>query len=156
MFQGELIAIRIASDAAAVMQSVDCAEAITGTGLKGDRYAELKGVFQKGEIERKQQVTLVEIEAIEAATKRYDLTVTHQSSRRNLLTSGAPLNHLVGVDFWVGEVQLRGVKLCEPCSYLDKVSGAGHLEALLHRGGLRAEIIQGGQLRVGDVIRDQP
>ena len=154
MFQGELIGIRVATEAVGDMMSTDQVEAIAGTGLAGDRYAELKGTFQKGTIERKQQVTLIETEAIEAAAKRYEIAVTHESSRRNLLTRGVPLNHLVDVEFWVGDVKLRGVKLCEPCAHLEKVSGAGLHEALLHRGWLRAEILTNGSLRVGDVIRD--
>ena len=79
--------------------------------------------------------------------------VTEAETRRNLVTEGVALNHLVGRTFRVGGVRLRGVKLAEPCVYLEQVSGhAGVRAALVHRGGLRAEILDGGELRVGDAI----
>lgn len=152
-FRGELLAIRISDDAGQEMHEVRDIEAIAGKGLAGDRYANLKGAFQKGEIARSQQVTLIEQEAIVAANADYDVDVSHATTRRNLLTTGVPLNHLVGVQFCVGDVTLRGVKLCEPCSYLNKHSRQDLLSALRHRGGLRAEIVEGGRLKVGDSIQ---
>ena len=152
-FNGELLAIQISDDAANEMHEVSEVEAISGQGLAGDRYANLKGAFQKGTIEPAQQVTLIEEEAVLAANADYDVKVSHATTRRNLLTRGVPLNHLVGVQFHVGEVKLRGVKLCEPCRYLNQHSGQDLLSALRHRGGLRAEIVGGGMLQVGDVIR---
>lgn len=152
MFSGKLIGIAVASTAGGAMQIVDRVDAVAGQGLAGDRYSELKGAFQRGHIEPMQQVTLVEAEAIDAASRDYQRPVTHLQTRRNLLTQGVPLNHLVNREFWVGNVRLRGLKLCEPCKYLEKLSGAGLIEALRHRGGLRAEILQGGLLHTGDRV----
>jgi MOSC domain-containing protein YiiM len=135
------------------MQVVDQIDAVKGQGLAGDRYAEVKGAFQRGHIEPMQHVTLIEAEAIQAASLDYQRPLTHLDTRRNLLTQGVPLNHLVNREFWVGDVKLRGLKLCEPCKYLEKLSGAGLIEALRHRGGLRAEIVQGGVLQTGDRVR---
>lgn len=153
MFTGRLLAIQIAPSAKLPMQAVEQIEAIASRGLAGDRYAECKGAFQHGKIEPSQEVTLIESEAISAAVEKYKLDISHAITRRNLLTKGVPLNHLVGQTFSVGSVTLRGIELCEPCSYLEECTGILLKKALLHRGGLRAQIIAGGTLRVGDEIR---
>ena len=140
MFSGQLLSIAVATGAGTPMHEVPQIEALVGQGLQGDRYAELKGTFQRGRIEPMHQVTLIESEAIAAAAKDYDLPIRHLLTRRNLLTQGVPLNHLVNREFWIGDVRLRGVKLCEPCKYLEKLAGNGWIEALKHRGGLRAKL----------------
>ena len=155
MFSGKLIAIAIAPAAASPMLSLSQVEAIAGKGLAGDRCSEGKGAFQKeqnGEVEDDQQVTLIEREAIEAAKREYNIELDLLASRRNLVTENTPLNHLVGREFRVGETVLRGIRLCEPCGHLEKSTQPGVRKALIHRGGLRAQIITGGILRVGDVI----
>lgn len=153
MFQGTLTGICIAPGAKIAMESREQIEAITGRGLAGDCYAEGQGAFQRGEIEPKQQVTLIEQEALDAVAADYELEISHAETRRNLLTSCVPLNHLVGREFFVGSVRLRGIELCEPCSYLEKLTFPGIEKALRHRGGLRAEVLDGGTIRIGDAIR---
>ncbi len=155
MFEGRLLAIAIATDAALPMKTTKQIEAVEGRGLRGDRYGEMKGTFQRGEVKPSQQVTLIEREAIDAVVRDYKLDITHTDTRRNLLTEGVALNHLVGQTFTVGEVTLHGVKLCEPCGHLEKLTCKGIEKSLLHRGGLRAEIVRGGTLRVGDSIRQE-
>lgn len=147
------MAIAISPAAKLPMQTVEQVEAIAGAGLAGDRYAEKKGVFQRGQMKPSQEVTLIEREAIEAAARDYQLPIGHRDTRRNLLTEDVPLNHLVGKEFTIGEVTLRGIKLCEPCGYLEKLTFAGIQKSLLHRGGLRAQILHSGVIRVGDLIR---
>jgi MOSC domain-containing protein YiiM len=66
--------------------------------------------------------------------------------------SGVALNHLVGTEFRVGEVRLKGVRLCEPCGYLERVTGLPVKAGLVHRGGLRAQVLSGGTIRVGDPV----
>jgi MOSC domain-containing protein YiiM len=154
MPEGQLLAITIAPTAKVAMEGRQEAEAIPGKGLSGDRYAAGKGAFQKGdEIAPRQEVSLIESEAIEAVVRDYELDITHSDTRRNLLTRGVALNHLVGQAFAVGEVVFKGVKLCEPCGYLEGLTCEGIEEALKHRGGLRAQVIQGGTIRVNDAIR---
>ena len=75
-------------------------------------------------------------------------------SRRNVVTRGVPLNHLVGKEFWIGEVKARGLKLCEPCSHLQKLSHEKVLPGLVHRGGLRAQILSEGVIRVGEKVKE--
>jgi GrpB-like predicted nucleotidyltransferase (UPF0157 family) len=124
--------------------------AIDGKGLEGDRYAEGRGTFSKN-AGTGRHVTLIEAEAIDAVAKDKDLKP--DVTRRNIVTRGVPLNHLVGADFRVGEVLLRGMRLCEPCSHLNRLAGDDELKtALLHRGGLRAEIVKGGRIQVNDAV----
>jgi MOSC domain-containing protein YiiM len=88
-----------------------------------------------------------------AAGEKLGIAITPAETRRNIATSGVPLNHLVDREFQVGEVRLRGTRLCEPCKYLEGLSKPGVMGGLIHRGGLRARILNDGMIRVGDVIR---
>jgi MOSC domain-containing protein YiiM len=97
-------------------------------------------------------VTLIEQEAIEAFNQEQSLDYSARQSRRNLLTQGVPLNHLVGKEFRVGKVTLRGVRLCEPCDYLARLTRPEVLPGLVHRAGLRADILTPGLLQPGDEI----
>ena len=151
-FHGKLVAIGITAAGSMPLSSVDSIAAMAGRGLTGDRYAEGKGVSQKGPARPDQEVTLIEQEAIAAAGQEYKLSFTHLDTRRNLLTEGVPLNHLVGKTFSVGEVLLRGIELCEPCGHLEKLTCAGIKRSLIHRGGLRAQIVRSGVVRVGDAV----
>lgn len=151
-FHGKLLAIGIAAEKELPLTSVDSIAAMAGRGLTGDRYAEGKGVGQHGPAKPEQEVTLIEQEAITGAGQEYKLAFTHLDTRRNLLTEGVPLNHLVGKTFRVGEVLLRGIELCEPCGHLEKLTCAGIKRSLIHRGGLRAQIVRSGTIRVGDTV----
>jgi MOSC domain-containing protein YiiM len=149
---GVLAAIYIGSERLEPMVAVPEIRAIAGAGLEGDRYCRERGTFSKKLPTN--QVTLIEAEALEAAARDYGFEIVAEESRRNLLTCGMALNHLVGREFRVGEVQLRGLKLCEPCTHLQELTGKEVLKALRHRGGLRAEILSGGVMKVGDRIAE--
>lgn len=151
-FAGQLLGICITPEPAAPMQSVDSVEALAGVGLAGDRYALRAGTFQRKPAPHPQHVTLIEQEALEAAWRDHQTEITHLQTRRNLLTAGVPLNHLVGQTFRIGNVVIRGIELCEPCRHLQKLTFPEILKPLIHRGGLRGEIVQGGTLRVGEAI----
>lgn len=77
---------------------------------------------------------------------------TAKDARRNLVTLGADLNSLVGREFRIGSVLIRGLRLCEPCNYLAKQTSPEVLRGLLHKGGLRAQILTEGEIRVGDSL----
>ena len=100
-------------------------------------------------------MTLIEIEAIEGLKREYQVQLDPAQSRRNIVTRGVALNHLVEQEFRIGDVVLRGTRLCEPCAHMEKLTVKGATRGLVHRGGLRAEIISGGSIRVGDTIQFQ-
>ena len=149
---GRVESIHIATTAEATMRGVAEIRAIAGVGLEGDRYATRTGTFS-AKPKPGRQITLVEAEAIEALERELGLKLDPGETRRNLVTRGVALNHLVGREFQVGAVRLRGHELCEPCGDLARMTGKPQiLPGLVHRGGLRAEIIEGDLIRVGDLI----
>ena len=152
MFEGTVISINIAAEAAASMQSVSEVRAVPGKGLEGDRYFEHKGTFSKPQPDR--ELTLIEAEAVEAMKRELDVDYGLGDSRRNVVTRGVPLNHLVGKEFWIGDVKARGIQLCEPCATLQRLSHPKVLPGLLHRAGLRAQILTEGTIRVGATVSE--
>jgi len=154
MWNGTVESIHIASTAEEPPQSVAQATAIPGTGLQGDRYALKLGTFYKPAPDH--ELTLIEVEAIEALRRDYQVELAAGDARRNIVTRNVPLNHLVGMEFAIGAVRIRGIRLCEPCEHLQKVTGKSLIKGLLHRGGLRAQILTQGTIRVGDVISISP
>jgi MOSC domain-containing protein YiiM len=150
MVKGAIEAIHIAPGAKEPVRSVEQVLAVPGRGLEGDRYFLKQGTFYKPEPAH--ELTLIEAEAIEAMMRDYGITLGPGEARRNLTTSGVPLNHLVGREFRVGDVRVRGLRLCEPCNHLQTVTGREVIKGLRHRGGLRAQILSEGVIRVGDVV----
>ena len=154
MFEGKLLAIAIAHQAKGTMENVDSIVAVAEQGLVGDRYGAGVGAAQfQGRRKPENEVTLIAIEAIDAANDEFNMTIAHLDTRRNLLTEGVPLNDLVTKTFRVGPVLLRGLELCEPCGYLERRTYPFIRMALKHRGGLRCCVVEGGELHVGDAVR---
>ena len=147
--EGKVISIYIASQSGATMVEVRSVRAVAGKGLEGDRYAAGVGKFSR-KAGPGREITLIEAEAIESLAREYKVKMDQAESRRNLVTEGLPLNHLVGREFRVGDVTLRGMRLCEPCGHLETLTRPGVRRGLVHRGGLRADIVEGGVIRVGD------
>lgn len=135
------------------MRSLDEVRAVAGKGLEGDRYFLEVGTYSK-KPGPDRQVTLMESEVFDALKRDYDINLPHNESRRNLITSGVALPHLVGKTFQVGDVKFRGLRINEPCQYFEQLVGKPGIEkALLHRSGLNAEVLTDGILRVGDVVK---
>lgn len=155
-FSGQLLAIGIAPEAKAPLESRESVEIIPGHGIAGDRYAAGKGAGQRGKIKEEQHVTLIAEEAITAACEESGLPITHLLTRRNLLVRGVPLADLLSKRFRIGEVVLFGFEDCAPCGYLEKMTFPHIKQALHKRGGLRAVVVSGGTIRVGDEIRFEP
>ena len=152
MFEGTVISISISPNAEGAMQSVEEVRAVPGKGLEGDRYFFKQGTFYKPQPDR--ELTLIEAEAIEALRNEFQVEYDLSASRRNVVTRGVPLNHLVGKEFWIGDVKARGLRLCEPCSHLQRLSHPKVLPGLVHRGGLRAQILSEGTIRVGATVSE--
>ena len=149
--RGAVVSIHIAPAGAAPVASVGEIQALTGKGLEGDRYYLKTGTYSKTPGTGR-EVTLIEIEAIEGLRREYEIDIDAAQARRNIVTRGVALNHLIDRDFAVGEAVLRGTRLCEPCAHLEKLTVKGLMRGLIHLGGLRAHIVRGGLIRVGDVI----
>jgi MOSC domain-containing protein YiiM len=128
---------------------------VPGRGLEGDRYFRGEGSFSKNPGGGR-QVTLVASEMLDLLEREHGIMLEPADTRRNLLTSGVSLNDLVGKEFQVGSVRMRGVRLAEPCDHLERLTQAGVLKGLVHRAGLRADILDEGVLRVGDAIVPGP
>lgn len=145
-------AIYISPIAAGLPVLVGEVRAVAGAGLVGDRYYEGQGTWSHWPGGGR-QVTLIEEEVIASLQQVLTGVVTAAQVRRNILTQHVELNAWVGLDFAVGEVVMRGVRLCEPCAHLEQHSHRGMAAALQHRGGLRADILHGGVIRQGDRLR---
>jgi len=161
MWQGSVVSIHIAREASAPMEPITEVRAVPGRGLEGDRYFHGRGTYSPRPSVVGREVTLIESESVEALFggilnadgQTLGIKLPAGEARRNVVTVGAPLNHLVDREFWVGEVLLRGTRLCEPCKHLEDLTQKGVLSGLIHRGGLRARILNEGTIHVGDVIR---
>ena len=149
---GEVLHIHVAPTAEATPTRVNSVRAEPGRGLEGDRYYARVGTYsEKGGPGR--EVTLIASEAIEAVEAEFGVKLAPGESRRNITTLGIDLNDFVERELRVGEAVLRGVRLCEPCEHLEGLVGqADTTRSLVHRGGLRCDIVSGGTIRVGDQI----
>ena len=126
-------------------------EIVAGQGPRGDRKFAPKPMRRRGK-----DLTLIEAEALAGLRTDTGIELSHEESRRNLLTRGVRLNNLVGRRFRVGEVECEGVMLNEPCSHLESLTYAGVQDGLGNRGGLRANVLRGGTIRVGDEVAELP
>jgi MOSC domain-containing protein YiiM len=136
---GTVEAITLVLDATGVTRAVDAVDAEAGRGLEGDYHSDL---------------TLIAAEALEGLREETGIELSGEQSRRNVLTRGIDLNALVGERFTVGGVEAVGAELAEPCTKLQRISGEpGVLRGLVRRGGLRADIVSGGRIAIGDELR---
>jgi mutator protein MutT len=142
--------IHVAPAAGAPMQAQSRVRATTGVGLAGDRYTDGSGFWKDSRVSR--DLTLVEAEAIEGLAASCGPVLAPGETRRNITTRGVALNELVERTFWLGDVLARGTSLCEPCRHLEEVTGKRLLRPLVHRGGLRADLLSSGTIAVGDAI----
>jgi len=148
---GTVVSIHTAPDAGKPMATLVEAEALAGAGLVGDRYFRGRGAYCTG-ANTGRQITLIESEALDAASDETGMRIQPRDSRRNVVTRGVGLNDLVGREFHIGEVRLRGIDLCEPCTHLAHLAGKPMLRSLVHRGGIRADILSDGVIRAGDAV----
>jgi MOSC domain-containing protein YiiM len=148
-----LEAICIAPAAEAAMVALLQVEAIEGAGLEGDRYATQVGFYSPRPTDPgAREVTLIEAEALDALREQHGIELTTTEHRRNLTTRGIRLRELLGQQFRIGEVLLEGIKDCPPCEHLQGLVGKPVLVPLVNTGGIRARVVKGGTLRVGDEL----
>lgn len=144
---GRVESICVAGSAGEQVQLLESAQALAGEGLSGDRHVFGTGTFPSGT--PGSALTLIEAEVCES----FDPPLSPEEHRRNLVTRGIDLNALVGHQFTVGQVVCRGMRLCEPCTVVDGYARRPVLRALVHRGGLRADILENGVIKVGDLLQ---
>ena len=144
--QGEVAVVCLSDTEGGTIREVSEVAATAGAGLEGDRYCAFGATPET-------QLTLIQVEAIDEFNEMLSTDLPVTAFRRNVITRGVDLNPLVDRIFTVGEVQLRGVELCEPCAYLQNLLEVpGLVKQLAHKGGLRCEILGGGSIRPGDLV----
>lgn len=134
------------------MRSLETVNVRSGVGLDGDRYALGRGHYSH-DLRVSRDLTLIEGEVVEALWREHGISLAPGETRRNVTTRGIRLNDLVGRRFRVGEILCQGTRLCEPCLHLVGLIGKPVLQPLVHRGGLRADVLTDGEICVGDPIK---
>jgi MOSC domain-containing protein YiiM len=152
MQDGHVVSIHLIPAAGQAPAAVRHAKALPGKGLEGDRYGAGVGTYSN-KPGPSRELTLIEIEALEGLKRDYGFELEPGASRRNVVTRGVALDHLVDREFAVGEVRCRGIRLCEPCARLASLTDPRAHPGLIHRGGLRAQILTEGTIRVGDAVK---
>lgn len=152
---GRVKQILVGAEAGSPLESRAAATLEAGRGVVGDRY-----YFSRGTFSRKLggspavEATLIEQEEIDAFNAASGRSCSGRDFRRNLVTEGVRLADLIGRDFRVGTATLRGIRFCEPCAHLSAMLGPEIMEHMVHKAGIRAQIIEGGVVRPSDSIED--
>ncbi len=152
MWQGTLLSIHTTPKARAPMAEQPRAHLIAGVGIEGDRYAKGIDTGTYSALPDVREVTLIEVETLEALARDHGITLDANQHRRNLTVRDVPLNHLVGRRFRIGDVVLEGGRLNTPCRYIDMITGLTICDLLEHRSGLNARIVTGGEIAPGDSL----
>lgn len=145
---GQVEAIHIAAESGAACEPVERVSAIAGRGVEGDRKF---GDHSPGS---GHDLTLIAAEALEALENETGIELEPGQSRRQVTTRGIDVNALVGRRFTVGGVEAVGIELCEPCSHLQSMTPPGTMRGLVHRAGINADVVGGGEIAVGDAVED--
>jgi hypothetical protein len=160
MSVGRVERIHVAPDSGDPMESVDRVSVVSERGIRGDRYFDEQGLWNlldrdpDRDVKGASDVTFIEAEALEAIERDLGIALEPGAHRRNVTTRSVPLNHLVGERFEVGDAICEGIELCEPCGYMQSLIGEeGLSEALVHRGGLNATVVESGRIAIGDEVR---
>ena len=149
---GRVEFIHLAESEGDPMRTTDRIRVLAGIGLEGDRYASSRGHFSRTPGTGR-ALTLIEAEVLEHLRDSLGIALQPGEARRNVTTRGVALNALVGERFRIGSLLCQGMRLCEPCKYLEEVIGKRLVDPLLHRGGLRADVLEDGEIRIGDEVR---
>jgi MOSC domain-containing protein YiiM len=143
---GRVEGIFISPEKGLLPDPVESARAFAARGLEGNRY------FFEGDAPPGVALTLIAVEAVEALEREHGISIEPRESRRNVVTRGIDVNALVGKAFRIGDVECRGIALCEPCTSLQAMTQPGIIKGLAHRGGLNADIVSDGEINVGDAV----
>jgi MOSC domain-containing protein YiiM len=147
MSEGRVDGIFVTSEHGELPAPVQSVRALAGRGLEGNRY-----FFDDGDAPPGRAVTLIAAEAVEALEREDGISLEPAETRRNVVTRGVDVNSLVGRRFRIGNVECKGVELCEPCAHLESMTKPGVIKGLVHRCGLNADILSDGEISVGDAV----
>lgn len=151
--EGIIESIFISANAGGEVLSQSSVKLEAGRGIVGDRYYLFKGTYSK-KLEKSHdfEITLIEREEIDAFNQATGLDYGTGVFRRNLVTRDIRLNDLVGKEFSIRDVKFKGIRLCEPCAYLSGLLGPEFIDLMVHKAGLRAQILVDGSIEVYDSI----
>jgi hypothetical protein len=152
--------IYIASQAGELMNKRESVRLIVGAGIEGDRYALGIGAFSDSIPAKIRDVSLIALTGIEDANQELEAgglkSYLPSEVRRNIVIedmSSDALNQLIGKEFSLGFIRLRATELCTPCERPAKLSEKlNFLSAFKNRGGIRAQILDAGDITVGDQL----
>lgn len=151
---GTITHLNLTAAASLPMESPTSLSLVAGVGIEGDRYATQKGYYSdRPELGR--QITLFEIETLEALQRDHDVVLHPHEHRRNITVEGVPLNHLVGRRFKVGNCILEATRLSTPCKHIEDVTGKRISRWLINRSGLNCIIIKGGLIEIGNAVQPE-
>jgi MOSC domain-containing protein YiiM len=152
MMTGNVLRVFVTPGAGQPMIELEHARALPGKGIEGDRYFLATGSFSRWPGSHR-ELTLIAAEDLEAMHRDFGIDLPPEKSRRNVLTQGIVLQRLVKETFTIGDIELRGMRLCQPCKYLARLTNEPELvTALVNRGGLRAQILTEGVIRPGYTV----
>lgn len=146
---GRVEAIHIAAVHSGPLQALSSARLVPGIGIEGDRHATENAKLRR---HGGRELTLVEAESLDYLADEHDIRIAPGSTRRNVTTRGVRLTGLIGREFRIGDVRVRGLEQCEPCAHMQELVGQPVLRPLVHRAGIVAEILSEGQIEIGDAI----
>jgi MOSC domain-containing protein YiiM len=153
-WNGLVTHLHITARAFLPMRPMESLTLLAGRGIEGDRYClGTEEGFYSGKPEEGRQITLFEEEALEDIRRDYGITLLPEEHRRNVTTRGVPLNHLVGRRFRLGEALLEATRLSTPCRHIEEILERAVFDPMVHRSGLNCRILEGGAVRLGDIIR---
>ena len=150
-WSGSVIALHTCPAAACPMQPAEQLALREGRGIEGDRYLLGTGTYSS-KPEEGRQITLFEVETLDALRRDYGIELSAAEHRRNVTVAGVPLNHLVGRRLRIAGILLEATRLSIPCRHIEEVTGKSIFKALMHRSGLNCKILAGGLVSIGDPL----
>ncbi|MBK0329465.1 MOSC domain-containing protein [Rhodobacteraceae bacterium F11138] len=153
-FTGKVEGLHVTPRSFLPMRNMEKLQLIEGLGVEGDRHS-INEAFHSDRPEEGRQITFFEAETLEALKRDHHIILKPEQHRRNVTTRGVPLNHLVGRRFRVGTCVVEATRLTTPCRHIEQITGLEIYEVLLHRAGLNAKIVKGGEIHLGDIIEPE-
>jgi len=152
--------IYICQNAGLPMRPLEKVRVLAGIGIEGDRYGLRLGAFSKSIPPKIRDITLITKMGIDNANHYLNLNNLLEfdisETRRNIVIENLlpdELNALVGKVFFLGNLKFKGVELCDPCERPSKlVNKKSFLKAFENNGGIRAQVIEDGEIKIGDIL----